>query len=92
VHDVHPESAFSTTSERVIAGDRFESAGATMVIGTELEAAQTVVEHFQRTPDQLYVQRTQTSEPWPRTVGGQPGTIVTFERTHEGENLDSEVS
>ncbi len=54
------------------------------MIGTELEAAQTVVEYFQMTPDQIYFEGIETSQPRPRTVGGQAGTIVTFEGTHEG--------
>jgi len=83
ISDVQAEGLIFATSEELIEGSEFSAGAAMGVLSAELQTGQTVDEFLQMMLEELYFEDMATSDQEARTIGGQPGLIVTLEGTPE---------
>ncbi|TKJ30493.1 MAG: hypothetical protein CEE40_04660 [Chloroflexi bacterium B3_Chlor] len=83
ISDVQAEGLIFATSAELIEGSEFSAGAAMGVLSAELQTGQTVDEFLQMMLEELYFEDMATSDQQARTIGGQPGLVVTLEGTPE---------
>ncbi len=85
VSDVQGEGLIFAISEELIENGEFSRGAAMGVLSEKLQTGQTVHDFLQMRLEELYFEDMAISDPEARTIGGQPGLIVTLEGTPEHE-------
>ncbi|TKJ29339.1 MAG: hypothetical protein CEE40_08880 [Chloroflexi bacterium B3_Chlor] len=81
------EEVVFASSAQIITGAELESGAAMMVRRTDLEGSLTIDDLVETTLAELSFDKIRTSDPKPRTIGGQNGIMITLEGSPEGGDV-----